>query len=215
MNEYMLVFGAGLLSTIHCVAMCGGLIMACSVRFGGGLPFSFAYNTGRVATYTLLGLAMGLFGKTLASVSLFERFQGLLPTAAGLFMIVIGLDLLGLMPRGFKRLTSGVFPEAVSAALKGRRPPAVLLGMLNGLIPCGLIYAMGVKAASTADPVQGMLVMISFGIGTFVPLLFAGYLTGFMSNIRSGRMMTASAVLIMALGVKSIVHGAGHMHMIF
>lgn len=212
MSDYGVVFLAGVLGAIHCVGMCGGLMMACGVKCGGGLRFSFVYNAGRVLSYSLLGLAMGLLGKTLAEAGLAGRSQGALPMVAGVFMILIGLELLGYLPAGLKRFFTGLFPESVSRALLGggmkrKRPAAFLLGMLNGLIPCGLIYAVGVKAASTADPVKGMLIMASLGAGTFLPLLFTGSFTGVIARLKAGLLTTASSVLLIALGVKSVYHG--------
>lgn len=221
MSDYGLVFLAGVLGAIHCVGMCGGLIMACGVRCGGGFSFSLVYNTGRVLSYMVLGLVMGLLGKTLLEAGLPGRFQGALPIVAGVFMILIGLELLGYLPAGLKRFFTGLFPSSVSRALTGggikkKRPAAFVLGMLNGLIPCGLIYAVGVKAASTADPVKGMFIMASLGAGTFLPLLFTGSLTGVMGRLRAGLLTTVSSVLIIALGIKSVHHGftlMQHAHM--
>ncbi|MDP2688776.1 MAG: sulfite exporter TauE/SafE family protein, partial [Deltaproteobacteria bacterium] len=84
-----------------------------------------------------------------------------------------------------------------------------LIGMLNGLIPCGLLYAAGVKAASTADPAEGALIMAALGAGNFLPLLFAGSFSGFTRKLNSRAVAAASSVLIIALGVKSIVFGTG------
>jgi len=220
-GEYALVFIAGVLGAIHCVGMCGGLVAACAVKCGGGARFSLAYNTGRVLSYSLLGVVMGFIGKTLVDTGLPGRLQGALPVVAGLFMILIGLELLGYLPPALKRFFTGLFPTSVSKVLLGgeiqkKRPAAFLLGMLNGLIPCGLIYAVGVKAAATADPLKGLLVMASLGAGTFVPLVLAGSLTGAASRLRTGLFTAISSVLIIALGVKAIYHGfmiIRHAHM--
>ncbi len=217
MTEYLVVFIAGFLGSVHCVGMCGGLVAACALKCGGGMRFSLAYNTGRVLSYSLLGLVMGLLGSTLAEAGAAGRLQGALPTVAGVFMILIGLELLGYLPSSLKRFFTGLFPSSVSRALVGgqirkKRPAAFVLGMLNGLMPCGLIYAVGVKAASTADPLKGMLVMAALGAGTFVPLLFAGGFTAALDRLRGGLLTTVSSVIIIALGVKSVYHGLAVMH---
>lgn len=219
MSDYAMIFMMGLLGSVHCLAMCGGLIMACSARCGGGARFSAEYNAGRVLTYVVLGAVMGLAGRTLASFGLFGGFQGMVPAVAGAAMILIGLDLLGVIPPGVKgyvaRLLPGVLAEGLfpggSGGKKGRAP--FVVGMLNGLVPCGLLYAVGVKAAATTSPVEGALVMAALGAGTFVPLLFAGTLTGLLDRRRAGLATTLSSVIIIALGVKSIFVGAGGMHM--
>lgn len=221
MSDYSIVFLAGILGAIHCVGMCGGFITACGMKCGGWPSFALLYNSGRVLSYTVLGLLMGLVGKSLLAAGLFVKFRGALPVVAGVIMVLIGLELLGYLPAKLKRFFTGLFPSSVSRMLVGgeirkKRPAAFLLGIFNGLIPCGLIYAVGVKAAATADPFKGMLIMASLGAGTFLPLLIAGSLTGVMGRLRTGLLTTVSSVLIIALGVKSIYHGftlMQHAHM--
>ncbi|MDO8302932.1 MAG: sulfite exporter TauE/SafE family protein, partial [Sedimentisphaerales bacterium] len=213
-SDIALVFLVGLFGSLHCVAMCGGLVMACSMRFGGGVSFSLKYNAGRVLMYALLGLLMGFLGKALIAAGLFGRFQSVIPVAAGLFMVLIGLELLGVLPGRFKRLFSGALPSPVFRAAArlapgNRKAAPFLIGMLNGLIPCGMLYAAGIKAASTADPGQGAMIMAALGAGNFLPLLFAGSFSGFMRKLNSGAVAIASSVLIIALGVKSIIFGIG------
>src|SRR3972149_7954153 len=105
MNDYILLFFAGLLGSLHWVGMCGGLIMACGMKFGGGPSFSLTYNAGRVLSYAILGAVMGLLGKALIAAGLFGKFQGIMPIIAGLLMVLIGLDLLGYAPKGVRKLT--------------------------------------------------------------------------------------------------------------
>lgn len=216
MNDYILLFSAGLLGSLHCMGMCGGLVMACSMKCGGGPSFSVFYNAGRILSYTVLGFVMGLLGKALIAAGLFGKFQGLMPVIAGIFMILIGLDLLGYVPKRLKKLTSGLFPKAISDILVGsqlnkRQPAPFILGALNGLIPCGLLYAIGVKAASTADPVHGMLTMMAFGAGTLPALLLVGSFSGVLGRVRSNVMANLSSVFIILLGVKSLSYGVRYL----
>lgn len=211
-GDYILIFLTGLLGVIHCVGMCGGLIMACGMKCGGGFSFSLAYNAGRVFMYVILGLLMGALGKMLIATGLFGQVQGILPVAAGAFMVFMGLEMLGLLPRRFKAYMTGFFPKAPAGLLGkigGRRYAPFLLGMVNGTIPCAFLYAVGLKAASTADPIEGMLVMASLGAGTFVPLLFTGAATAMLGRFRSGLPYAAASILVIGLGVKSIAMGTG------
>lgn len=216
MNDYILLFSAGLLGALHCVGMCGGLITACSMKFGNGPYFSVFYNVGRILSYTVLGFVMGLLGKALIAAGLFGKFQGIMPVIAGILMILIGLDLLGYIPKQLKRITSGLFPRALSdtllgSQLKKRHPAPFILGMLNGLIPCGLLYAVGVKAAATADPIQGMLTMAAFGAGTFPALLLVGSLSGVLGRVKFNLMSNLSSVFIILLGIKSVYYGVRYL----
>ena len=216
MSDYILLFTAGLLGALHCVGMCGGLVTACGMRFGGGLSFSLTYNAGRILSYSFLGLLMGLLGKALIAAGLFGKFQGIVPIIAGILMVLIGLDLLGVVPKGLRGITSGLFPKALSDMLivnqlKKHQPTAILLGIMNGLIPCGLLYAVGIKAAATADPVQGMLTMAAFGAGTLPALLLIGSFSGITGKVRSGLLLKASYLFIVLLGIRSVANGVEYL----
>lgn len=215
MAEYVLIFAMGFFGTLHCVGMCGGFIMASSMRFGGGLGFSFAYNSGRVLTYILLGAVMGVLGKVLIAAGLFGRFQGALPIAAGILMVAMGLELSGLMPRRVRIIPDLLSKGLASGYLKKGRPAPFVLGMLNGLVPCAFLYAAGLKAASTGEPVGGALTMAALGAGTFVPLLFTGAVIGRIRGFGSRIPTLVSSIIIIALGLKSVVYGAGfHAHLL-
>lgn len=216
MNDYILLFSAGILGALHCMGMCGGLIAACGIRFGGGLSFSLSYNAGRILSYSLLGLLMGLLGKALIAAGVFGKFQGIMPVIAGSLMMLIGLDLLGVIPKRLKVITSGLFPKGLSDRLIGKhlgksQAAPFVLGILNGLIPCGLLYAVGVKAAATADPVRGILTMAAFGAGTLPAMMLASAFSGVAGRSRSGVWLKASYSLIVLLGVRSIAIGVEYM----
>ncbi|HHL39221.1 MAG TPA: sulfite exporter TauE/SafE family protein [Deltaproteobacteria bacterium] len=209
-GEYAAVFAVGLLGALHCMAMCGGLMAACAMKFGGGPRFAVVYNTGRLLSYMLIGALMGGLGKTLSAVGPAGGLQRVVPVAAGAVMVLVGIELLGWMPPRLRRFFTGLFPGGLSDRLVGaglRRGSTgpLLLGMLNGLVPCGLTYAVGVKAAATADPFSGMFVMAAFGAGTLPALLMAGSLTGLLARMRSRAFTAASSVIIIVLGIRSIV----------
>ncbi len=219
MADYFLVFTVGLLGGLHCLGMCGGLIMACSLKFGGGLSFSLTYNAGRIASYVVLGALMGYLGRLLIATGLFGRFQVAVPVLAGVFMVIIGIELVGIMPVRVKRFFSGLFPVFLMQAFtpvnsRNKRPAAFFLGMANGLVPCGFLYAAGVNAAATADPVKGALIMASLGAGTLLPLLFAGSFSGLPARFRTGALPALSGIIVIALGLKSIVYSGQFMDML-
>lgn len=213
MGDYLLLFAAGVLGALHCVAMCGALAAACGMKLGGGFRFSLVYNSGRLASYAVLGMSAGLVGKALSGAGIFGGLQMFVPVVAGIVMVAIGLDMLGLMPGVIKRRLTAFFPTGllgralskvggVDNKAKGRA--TFLIGMLNGLVPCGLLYAAGLKAASTGSPIEGALVTLALGAGTFVPMLFAASITGL--RLKALPVTAVSSVIIIALGIKSIFH---------
>ena len=219
---YWMLLVIGLVTSVHCLAMCGGInISQCldaqpgGGDYGGGagartlLP-SLLYNGGRVAAYTAVG---GLAGALGAVVSVSGRLQGLVQLAAGVFMIVMGLNMLGFFPslRRFTPRLPRVFAKKIDAEKAGGKNPLVI-GLLNGLMPCGPLQAMQLYALSTGHPVAGALSMFLFGMGT-VPLMFAlGAASSLLSSMRRGplfasRVMRAGAVLVTVMGLSMFGYG--------
>ena len=90
-------------------------------------------------------------------------------------------------------------------------PRSSFSGIFNGLIPCGLLYAVGVKAAATADPVQGMLTMVAFGAGTLPALLLIGSFSGVIRRGSSGLLLNLSYLFIVVLGIRSVANGVEYL----
>lgn len=166
----------GLLGSIHCLGMCGPIALALPMK--GKNPSQrmygrLLYNGGRILTYALLGLVMGSLGWGLA----FSTSQQSLSIATGVVLVVIWL-----MPAQISSHISPLGPIArfssrikgkFSALLKARSYQALfLLGLLNGLLPCGLVYVALAGAAVTGNAFQGMAYMALFGLGT-LPMMLA------------------------------------------
>ncbi len=202
-----MLFVVGLLTSIHCVAMCGGINMSqcMPVQSGQGrrlLP-SALYNLGRVISYTLVG---GLAGALGSAVSFSGWARGIVAVASGVFMVVMGLSMMGLpwfariaprMPR-FLRVKAG-------QAGRGRGP--LVVGLLNGLMPCGPLQAMQLYALGTGSFLLGASAMFVFSLGT-VPLMFGlGALSSVLSSRFTARMMKVSAALVLLLGFVMVGRG--------
>lgn len=193
MGSYLLVaFAVGLLSSFHCIGMCGGIMGALTfglpveIRASGQrvLPFLLSYNLGRILSYSLAGALFGLFGATL--------FDGLAPwfgqswpqRLAALVMIIIGLNIAGWLPQLnlIERLGLPLWKrlEPAGRALMPVRtlPRALLYGLIWGWLPCGLVYSMYVAAAGQASALSGALLMLLFGLGTLPAVLMTGLLAG-------------------------------------
>jgi len=201
----------------HCIGMCGGIVIAYSTTkideqfswFRQTLSH-LAYSAGRITTYAMFGIFFGLLGKSL-SFSLFTK--GILFIGTGLLMILAGYLILG----GGKLFNSAHFSiskyswfQTLFKKLLGSKNIGsfYLLGLLNGLIPCGPVYAFAILAASTASPLMGAIVMIIFGIGTTPALLFLGSFAKLLQNSRFRTTITKiGALLVILYGVWSMVKG--------
>lgn len=183
------IFIAGLLlgitSNFHCLGMCGPIAMAIPVNrtstwtiLGGILQ----YNGGRILTYALLGAVVGSIGITVDTLGFLQWIS----IITGIFMIIFAWR------KWFSRIFSGHLPtfgiqgfvsKSLGNVLAMQTPfKLTLLGMINGLLPCGMVYIGLMNALLAGNPLSSAYAMIAFGVGT-IPAMFA---VGFAANRISG-----------------------------
>lgn len=209
---YGLLFVVGLLTSLHCIAMCGGISLSQCVAYrsdadvpiNNKLKPSILYNSGRVISYTVIGGIVGALGSV---ISFSGTARGVVVLVAGVFMIIMGLNMMNLflwlkkiVPRMPKRFGSKIY-----GVRKGRGP--LVVGLLNGFMPCGPLQAMQLYALGTGSFFAGALSMFLFSLGT-VPLMFGfGALSSIISSKFTKHLMKVSAVLVIVLGVIMLGRG--------
>ena len=216
--DVFFIVGAAFTASVgHCVGMCGGIVIAYSStkidQKKSWLNKSIAhlaYNLGRVVTYTILGFVFGAIG----SVSSFNpTTKGIMFVITGILMILAGLSLIGklgfLNAIEFSVSNKTWFQKLFSKLMKTKSLASFFsLGMLNGIIPCGLVYSFAIMAASTASPLLGASVMLIFGLSTIPTLFFLGTVTQFLQKGKTRKiMMWFSAFLVIAYGVFTLYKG--------
>lgn len=180
--DLLSAFVVGLLGGVHCVGMCGGIVGALS--FGlppdRNLPILLAYNVGRISSYTLAGALMGALGFYFSGLLPVQLAQRVLLTFAGLFLILMGLYLAGWW-NALSRVerAGGLLWRRIEPLGRGLLPVrsvrhALLLGLLWGWLPCGLVYSALVWTVSAGGAVEGAMLMLAFGLGTLPNLLLMG-----------------------------------------
>ena len=252
---YGMLLVIGLLTSVHCVAMCGGINLSqslgtvsseqgavsrdrgvktdvnqsdlqvnyetrhpnphcslftahCSLLLPGVL-----YNAGRLLSYTAVGVVVGALGSV---ITISDHFRNMALLLAGLLMALMGLNMLGLFPalRRFTPRMPQFLTHKINGQKAGRGP--LVIGILNGFMPCGPLQAMQLYALSTGSPIRGGVSMFLFCIGT-IPLMFAlgatgGILSGGAASSVKGsafsrRAMQTGAVLVAAMGVVMFTNG--------
>ncbi|MEA5136719.1 MAG: sulfite exporter TauE/SafE family protein [Candidatus Fimivivens sp.] len=218
---YGMLFMIGLVTSVHCVAMCGGINLSqCIPRGESGaetqsrvatfMP-TFLYNLGRVISYTVVGFLLGLFGMLIGgetSVGLPTMLQGILKLVAGVFMVIMGINMLGLFPwlQRFTPRMPRIFAQKVNAEKAPSHSP-LIVGLLNGLMPCGPLQSMQIVALASANPFAGALSMFLFSLGT-VPLMFGlGSIISALGKKFTSKVMTVGAVLVVVLGLAMLSQG--------
>lgn len=229
---YGMLFVVGLITSVHCIAMCGGInISQCIPQAGqsgtengrtgsGGtgnvgrldtLRPALSYNLGRVVSYTAVGFVMGLAGLLAgggAEVGLPAFFQGILKIIAGLFMVIMGINMLGLFPwlRRFTIRMPGFLAQRIGEKkLKSSRP--FLVGVLNGFMPCGPLQSMWIVALASGNPVTGAVSMFLFSLGTVPLMLGLGSVVSALGKRFTDKVMTVGAVLVTVLGLAMLSQG--------
>lgn len=205
--SYGILFVVGLFTSIHCLAMCGGINLSQCVAYQSGemepgakkrLMPSLLYNAGRVTSYTIIGGIVGAIGSV---ISFSGTAKAVVTILSGVFMLVMGLNMLHAIP--WLRRINFRMPKSIGKKLysgKTQRGP-FYVGLLNGLMPCGPLQAMQLYALGTGSFLAGAFSMLMFSLGT-VPLMFAfGAVSTLLSSKFTHKMMQASAVLVMVLGL--------------
>jgi len=216
--DFVAPFLIGFVGSLHCLGMCGPLVMAYSLHIGAsasqkimempalwsrGLSHHTAFHLGRLCTYGMLGaLAAGV--AHLASFDqLFTNLRSGLTLLGGILMVLFGLLLLKVFPIPLTISSAGpssIFGRWFPPLFRSQRIVSkVALGLITGFLPCMLTWAMIVKAATTQNLWGGFLTMISFGLGT-VPALFLTGLSASLLSLRVrifGERVAALSVIVM------------------
>ena len=212
------LFVTGLLTSLHCISMCGGIALSQGVKgvlpddtgatrtsrgsrgFGDALIPSLAYNLGRITSYTVIGALAGAAG---AALNIGATGKAVLMGAAGVFMIGMGLSLAGWLR--LPRINWPAYDRFRSlAGIRAARLGPYAVGLANGFMPCGPLQAMQVYALGSGSAGAGALAMFAFSSGT-APLLFAFGAGGALVPIRYRAMaIKAGAVLVAFLGLTTL-----------
>ncbi len=209
--ELITAFTIGLLGSLHCIGMCGPIAFALPMRrdsYTAVISGSFLYNSGRLFTYFTIGCLFGLLGKGFAIAG----YQQTLSIVVG-----VGMVLSILLPAALKNkmnhfplLNSSLGRVKNNLAKRLGRTSFInlwMIGLLNGLLPCGLVY-MGIAGSlAMATPFQGGLFMLAFGAGT-LPLMMTVSIIGnrISVNVRS-KVRKAIPVFVIIIGCLFILRG--------
>lgn len=205
-------FILGLVGNLHCLGMCGPLALAVPIKRSNiqvRLLSTILYNTGRIFTYALFGTAFGLFGQAIEVAG----FQQYFSIGLGVF-IIAGV----VFPFFIKRtnllkasLFSGIgkFKNTFSALLSKRSYSSIFtIGVLNGLLPCGLVYMALSGAILSGSWKIGAVYMVLFGIGTLPVMLVIPYVGHFINSKLKLQFRKLVPFTILLFGVLLILRGS-------
>lgn len=219
--EYFFIFIAGIAGSFHCIGMCGGF--ACALSPDPHKPTTtvqrhLIYNSGRLMTYVFIGAIAGTLGAEVVTFSLAPR---ILAMASGILILLMGMQLLGYLP-SLKRIAvnsagAKILIQDLRGILKtpGHRAP-LAFGVVNGFLPCPLVYAFALQAVASGTALSGLLTMAAFGLGTFPAMLLMGGLGRLLQPVWRHRGVQLAGIFIILLGLITLARGlaplTGHSH---
>lgn len=196
-TSFFMLFALGIFTSFHCIDMCGGIILTQTFNKYdkiSSLKSSFLYNLGRVISYTIWGGIIGALGSVFASST---KIQSLIQLIAALFMIISGLNMIGI--KLFKKFTlPSIFNK--STCVNNHKNPFII-GYLNGFLPCGPLQTMQLYALSSGSFIMGASSMFVFSLGTVPVMLGFGYLPSKISERYSDRILKYAGLLIIIFGL--------------
>lgn len=185
--SYAMLLGVGILTSIHCISMCGAINLVASSSNTKNFKKPLLYNLGRLISYTLVGGIVGLIGSVF---TLNSNLQGIIIILAATLMFALGLNMMGIISFRFPRFK-----------IYNKNNSSFIIGIFNGLMPCGPLQAMQIYALATGSFLYGALSMFLFCLGTIPLMLFVGMLSNFLNGKKRIFLMKVSTVLILILSL--------------
>ena len=214
---YGMLFVIGLITSVHCIAMCGGINLSQTLQKQEAnaeeisrsmFRNTFSYNMGRVVSYTVIGGFLGAVGGLAGigdSLQASTVFQGSLKLLAGIIMVVMGVNMLGIFP-GLRKLRIHIpFPGGKS--LWKKRTP-FLVGLCNGFMPCGPLQSMEIVALASGSWVAGAFSMFCFSLGTVPLMLGFGSIFSALGKKFTRQILKTGAILVVVMGLAMMSQGS-------
>lgn len=221
--SYGMLFIVGLFTSVHCITMCGGINLSQCIPKGNSeyesvskfnviMP-SFLYNAGRVLSYTVIGFLLGGIGTVLtggSGVGIPLFLQCILKIIAGLLMVIMGINMLGIFPI-LRRLQIRLPIKSMAKINQKKRTEKrpFVVGLLNGLMPCGPMQSMQIIALGSGNPISGAISMFMFSLGTVPLMMGLGSLVSAIGKKYTKMVMQIGCILVVVLGLAMLSQGAG------
>ncbi|MFA7273768.1 MAG: sulfite exporter TauE/SafE family protein [Crocinitomicaceae bacterium] len=200
----------GLTSSLHCMGMCGPIAMAIPVNRKNNwtiLNGVLQYNLGRIFTYAVLGFIIGSIGLTIHTFGVLQW----LSIISGVLLIVyawrkwLGKSFHAKIP---SLNVNGFVSKGIGSILRSQFPFKLpLLGILNGLLPCGMVFVALMNALLAGNQTMSSVAMIGFGIGTLPSMIAVGFAAGKITGALRSKLNATVPYLLTLVGVLVILRG--------
>lgn len=218
MIEIVLGFSLGLVSSLHCVGMCGPLILSIpapkftihNFLYNKSIYNPIAYNIGRILTYVFIGIVIGLFGELVKITFLHQQIS----IFAGGLMLLTGVatkfEANNIIKSKFINKIFSILKAQISSLLKTQNTSKMfLLGILNGFLPCGMVYMAILSSLAWGNINSTIIYVASFGLGTSPLLISLFFFSGFLSNKLRLKSQKIIPIITIMIGLIVVFRGMG------
>ncbi|MDD3452799.1 MAG: sulfite exporter TauE/SafE family protein [Bacilli bacterium] len=187
--SYSMLFITGLLTSIHCVSMCGAINLVASSSIKRNYKKPIFYNLGRLTSYTIIGGFVGLIG---GIITFNGYMRGIIIILSAIIMLIMALNMANILNLKIKfnkiKLTKKIHNS-------------FLIGIVNGFMPCGPLQAIQIYALSTGSLISGALSMFIFCLGTIPLMLLVGFASSFLQNKKLFNKIAITLILILSISM--------------
>ena len=211
MNFFLAAISLGFLGSFHCIGMCGPIALALPIQKGNKFQ-QFAglalYNAGRTFTYAAFGFGLGSLGSTFAWIG-YLRYLSIF---SGILMLLYvlwpaRLDPYFHPPKFWQKFIQHL-KKQMGEMLRSRKMQSwFLLGILNGLVPCGLVYLALISSIATGSALSGSLYMLMFGIGTLPAMMAVGFFKQWFSISLRTHVRKLTPFMLAIAGILLVMRG--------
>ena len=206
-------FLMGLLGSVHCIGMCGPLVMALPLSNKTNLQkwgSLFLYHFGKISSYSLLGVLLGLFGSQLPLYGVQENLSIVMGSIMVLYVVYVFIIKSKKTTGGkvfFNFLYTPIVKKLADLFKQRNNSSYYLIGILNGLLPCGMVYLALTSALATQDVIQGGLLMAFFGLGTIPALIMVAMGGQYFGVVFRRKLQRLLPIFIFSMGLLLILRG--------
>lgn len=227
--SYGMLFVIGFITSVHCIAMCGGINLSQTLQREASKDISrkmfkntLMYNMGRVVSYTVIGGVFGTVGSLAGiggSLQSSSLLQGSLKLFAGIIMVIMGVNMLGIFQRfrsclknhssrlhktsKLQKIQTLFFHKKIS----GERKTPFIIGLCNGFMPCGPLQSMQIVALASGNMFTGAFSMFCFSLGTVPLMLGFGSVISALGKHFTRQVLRVGAMLVVVMGLSMMMQG--------
>ncbi len=206
---YGLAFMTGLAGAFHCLGMCGTFAGGYFIGHGWKQKVApqFLYHTARIFTYMILGMGGALAGRVLAQAGIVGKSQGILMIIAGIAIMLTGVWLSGLLPWHKNKSCNNQCKAAHFQNFRQGKYLPLLAGMMNGLVPCSLVFSVAIKTLVMENVLDAGLIMLFFGLGTLPIMLLISVSGAILGEKVRGLLIPLTGLLVILMGAWTLYEG--------